>query len=215
MEFIRSYRNSFLENWFGVNTTGYAFLVCLLYFTSFLIKRMFIFDSIAAFEVLEDRGEMWLFDLFFALQYLTVPVFLGWKISLTAFLLWTGCFLFGYRLTYAQLWKLVLLFELVFILPEFVKTVWFMAVSSDPTYADFTAFYPLSLLQFFDYEQLSPALVYPLKALNLFEVLYWICLTLGIFWVSGKSLKISTIIVSVSYISLFLLWLVYYILIYR
>lgn len=213
MDWIRAYRRPFLENWFDVNGTVYFILLCLLYFTSFMLKRMFIFDSIAAFEVMEERGEMWIFDLFFALEYLIVPVFLAWKFTLTAFLLWTGCFMFGYKITFRQLWKMVMVFELVFIIPEFLKTFWFMSVQSDPTYQDFIAFYPLSLQHAFPSS--TPAWTYPLKALNVFEVMYWLLLMLGIFWISDKKIKISAIIVSTSYIFLFLLWLCYYVVVYR
>ncbi len=213
MDWIRAYRKPFLENWFDVNATAYFILLCLLYFTSFMLKRMFIFDSIAAFEVMEERGEMWIFDLFFALEYLIVPVFLAWKFTLTAFVLWTGCFMFGYKISFRQLWKMVMVFELVFIIPEFLKTFWFMSVQSDPTYQDFVAFYPFSLQQVIS--STSAAWGYPLKALNVFELAYWLLLTLGIFWISDKKFRISAIIVSTSYIFIFLLWLCYYVVVYR
>ncbi|RED99563.1 sulfate ABC transporter permease [Marinoscillum furvescens] len=215
MSGFSKYRDRFLEDWYHTNGKAYFLIICLLYFASFFLKRLFVIDSIAAFEILEQRGEMWLMDLFFGLQYLSVPLFLAWKFSLTAFVLWVGCFMFGYRITYAQIWKLVLVMELVFIVPELLKTLWLVVLANDPDYFEVMAFYPLSLMHFFDYSQIPSSWHYPLKALNLFELVYWALLALGIFWVSGKKLKISVTIVATSYVLFFLLWLGYYVVVYR
>lgn len=215
MNKLRALRQPFLENWFSLNGPVFFVVLCLLYFCAFLIKRLFIFDQIAAFEVLTERGEMWVMDLLFALQYFSVPFFLGFKFTLTSFLLWTGCFLFGYRVTYAQLWKLVMIMELVFIVPELLKVVWFMLLPDDPSYYDFVAFYPLSLMHFVNYEVVASAYHYPLKALNLFELVYWVALTLGIWWLSNKELRISAFIVGSSYVLFFLIWLGYYLVVYK
>lgn len=212
---LRKYRTSFLEDWFSLNGPAYFAILCLLYFAAFLIKRLFILDSIAAFEILQERGEMWVMDIFFGLQYLSVPVFLAWKFTITSFLLWVGCFLFGYRITYAQLWKMVMLMELVFIIPELLKVVWFTVFQTDPTYHDYVAYYPLSLINFFDYQQLADKWHYPLKALNAFEGIYWAALIAGIYWLSNKKLSISAVIVSVSYVFLFLVWIGYYLIVYK
>lgn len=215
MVWLRKYRESFLEDWFSLNGPAYFAILCLLYFTAFLIKRMFIIDNIAAFEILQERGEMWIMDLFFGLQYLSVPLFLAWKFTITAFIMWVGCFLFGYRLSYAQLWKMVMVLELLFIIPELLKVVLFTSIYADPDYHDYVAYYPLSLINLFDYHQLPDRWHYPLKALNLFEALYWGLLVAGVYWLSNKSLRISSYITISSYVLFFLFWLLYYVLVYR
>lgn len=215
MNSLSNYRTRFLDDWFSINGKAFFLVVCLLYFAAFLIKRMFIIDDIATFEILQERGEMWIMDLFFGLQYLSVPLFLAWKFTLTSFILWAGCFLFGYRVTYAQLWKMVMIMELIFIVPELLKVVWFTVFETDPTYQDYTAYYPLSLMNFFDYSKLADRWHYPLKALNVFEIIYWFLLTAGIYWLSNKKLKISAMIVGSSYILFFFLWLGYYLIVYK
>ncbi|MFH6984748.1 hypothetical protein ACHKAR_14930 [Marinoscillum luteum] len=215
MNGLNKYRQRFLDDWYNIDGKAFFFVLCLLYFSAFLIKRMFIIDSIAAFEILQDRGEMWIMDVFFGLQYLSVPIFIAWKFTLTSFLLWVGCFLFGYRVTYAQLWKMVMIMELVFIIPELLKVVWFTVFETDPTYHDFVAYYPLSLINFFNYESLDAMWLYPLKALNLFEILYWGMLVAGIYWLSNKKLKISIFITLSSYVLFFFLWLIYYVIVYK
>lgn len=215
MKWLEKHRETFISNWFSINGLAFFIVLCLLYLSSFLIKRMLIIDNIAAFEILQEKGDMWVFDLFFSLQYLTVPIFLLWKFTLTALLLWIGCFMFGYRITYSQLWKLVMIFELIFVVPEFMKIIWFTIFQTDPSYFNFTSYYPLSLVIFFDYENLQKMWLYPLKALNLFEVIYWNLLAAGIFWVSKKKWRISLLIVSSSYVLFFFIWLGFYIMTYK
>ncbi len=213
IKWLTKHREKYIEDWQSQNGIAFFTVLCLLYFASLIIKRMFIIDSIAAFEILQERGEMWIMDLFLGMQYLGVPFFLAWKFTLTSLILWIGCFMFGYRITYAQLWKMVMIMELVFIVPELLKVAWFTLVKTDPTYHDYVAFYPLSLINFFSYENLNPDWHYPLKALNAFELIYWCLLIVGIFWLSNKNLKISALITLSSYILFFLLWLGYYLIV--
>ncbi|MEM6379281.1 MAG: hypothetical protein AAF705_13815 [Bacteroidota bacterium] len=207
---LHKYRAKFLDDWYDFNSLGLFFFICFTYVVLLLIKQMFIIEGIAAFEVLTERGEMWIFDLFFGLQYLSVPVFLLWKWLWTTLLLWIGCFLFGYRLLFRQLWKLVMIAELLFFLPEFGKIIWFTLIETDPNYHDYTAFYPLSLLNLFDYTMLHQKWLYPLKSLNLFELLYWFVLAIGIYFLSGKKLLVSLYINASSYVLFYLIWIAFY-----
>ncbi|XOV91982.1 MAG: hypothetical protein ACFHWX_17455 [Bacteroidota bacterium] len=215
MNWLRRYREDFLDNWFSIDGKLLFISLCVIYIVLYLLKRMLIIDHIAAFEILQERGEMWVFDLFFGLTYLSVPIFLAWKFAFTSFIVWVGCFMFGYRVSFTQVWKLVMICELVFVIGEVVKIVWITAIPHDLNYQDYQAFYPLSLINFFNYELIDTKWHYPLKALNIFEIIYWFLLILGVYWVSGKKLLIATYVVASSYIFMFLVWLVYYILAYR
>ncbi|MEM6641714.1 MAG: hypothetical protein AAF616_01940 [Bacteroidota bacterium] len=178
------------------------------------LKRIFVIDEIAAFEVLNERGEIWIFDIFYSIQYLSVPIFLAWKWSWTTTALWIGCFMFGYRILFSDLWKLTMLAEVLFFVPEVLKIFWFLFISTDPSYSQYQAFYPLSLMHLADYTEVSARWHYPLKALNIFEVTYWSALVFGIYFLSKKKLKAASYIVLSSYIFLFLCWLVFYMIIY-
>lgn len=204
-----------MDDWYSMNPVGFFLILCLIYGCMFFIKRLFILNEIAAFEIMQERGEMWIMDLFLNLQYLSIPLFLAWKFTITSFTVWVGCFLFGYRITFAQLWKLIMILELVFIIPEILKIFWFTMFQTDPDYQDVIAFYPLSLINLFDYQSLNPKWLYPLKSLNVFEILYWGLLIAGIYWVSGKKLNQARNIVLSSYVLFFLLWLAYFIMAYR
>ncbi|MEM6736005.1 MAG: hypothetical protein AAGC64_05375 [Bacteroidota bacterium] len=208
------YRKEFLENWLSFNTLGMFIVIYMIYSALLFIKRMFIIDTIAAFEVLNERGDIWVFNVIYNVQYLSVPIFLAWKWTWTTLTLWIGCFMFGYRIHFNQLWKMVMLAEIIFFLPEIAKVIWFSLFSIDPNYNDYLAFYPFSLINFFDYSQIAPKWIYPLKSINLFEMLYWSVLILGIYFLSGKKLKISGFIVLSTYILFFFVWLGFYLLVY-
>jgi len=213
-EQLNKYRKVFLDEWFNFNAIGMYAIISLAYIALLFVKRVFIIDSIAAFEVLNERGDIWVFDIIYSIQYLSVPIFLAWKWTWTTLVLWIGCFMFGYRVHFNQLWKIVMMAELFFFLPEILKVIWFSLFAADPDYNDYLAFYPFSLINFFDYTQLDPKWLYPLKAINLFEFIYWPLLVFGIYFVSGKKLKISTYIVLSSYTFFFFVWLGFYLLVY-
>ena len=213
-EKLSTYRKEFLENWFSFNTAGMFVIICLTYMALLFVKRIFIIDTIAAFEVLNERGDIWVFDIIYSIQYLSVPIFLAWKWTWTSLILWIGCFMFGYRIHFNQLWKMVMLAEILFFLPEILKVVWYSMFYNDPTYNDYLAFYPFSLINLIDYAQIAPKYLYPLKSLNLFELCYWPLLILGIYFLSGKKMKISAYIVFSTYVLFFFVWLGFYILVY-
>jgi hypothetical protein len=215
MKWLENRRNAFIDNWYNANGYGLFLVICMLYIALHLLKRMLIIDNIAAFEVMTERGEIWVFDLFFALQYAMVPFFLVWKITVTSFVLWVGCFLFGYNLGYKSVWKLILILEIVFIGGDATKLIWFLISNTDPNYADFTSFYPFSLQNIFWNETFDPRWLYPLKALNLFELLYWIMMGFGVYALSGKKIKTSMVIVASTYSLFFVLWLGYWLMVYR
>jgi hypothetical protein len=211
---LDKYRKRFLEDWFDFNVAGMFIVVCLVYMALLFVKRIFIIDSIAAFEVLNERGEIWVFDILYGIQYLSVPIFLAWKFSWTTLCLWIGCFMFGYRLHFNQLWKMVLLAEVFFFLPELFKILYYTLFYSDPNYHDYVAFYPFSLINFVDYTTIAPKYHYPLKSLNVFEILYWPILMAGVYLLSGKKWKISIYIVLSTYAFFYLIWLLFYTAVY-
>lgn len=190
-------------------------LLCLVTFLLLYTKKAFIESETAVFEFLQDRPEGGYLDILSAIQFVTIPVIYLWKFTVIAFVIWVGCFMFGYKVTYSNCWSIALTSEFIFILPEFIKIIWFTLVVTDPTYNEVRMFYPLSLSNFFEFEEIGKRYVYPLKALNLFEPFYWVMLTNGIHAFARKKLKIAAFIVFSSYVLLFILWLLFYIIVYE
>lgn len=193
-------------------------ILCMISFLLLYVKKAFIENETAAFEFLQDRPEGMILQLISTAQFIAVPFIYLWKFTVIGFVLWVGCFLFGYRITFSQCWSVVLTAEFVFILPELLKIGWFLFVKTDPTLPEIRAFYPLSLMNFFDYELLDKRFAYPLRALSIFEIFYVLILVKGVNYFSFRAHKQSNAtwwIVSCSYILVFLLWLTFYVIVYK
>ena len=200
---------------FAANKRLTFILLCLITFLLLYVKKTFIENETAAFEFLQDRPEGGILQLISALQFLTIPLIYLWKFTVIAFVIWVGCFMFGYRVTYSQCWGITVVSEFIFIVPELLKIGWFMFIETDPNLLDIRAFYPFSLMNFADYSEVGPQYVYPLKALNLFEIFYWVLLVTGVHFVSRKERKQAWIIVLCSYVIIFLMWILFYIVVYK
>jgi hypothetical protein len=190
-------------------------LLCLASFFLLYVKKTFIENETAAFEFLADRPEGGFLQLISALQFLTIPIIYLWKFTVIGFVIWVGSFMFGYRITYSQCWGVAIVSEFVFLVPELLKIFWFLFIDTDPNYYDVVAYYPLSLMHFFDYFQIDKRYIYPLKALNLFEVAYWFALAAGMHFFAHKEKRVARLIILFSYTLIFFLWLLFYVMIYR
>lgn len=203
------------KSFFAADKRLLFILLCLITLLLLYVKIAFIENEIAAFEFLQDRPEGMILKAINAVKFLSIPLVYLWKFTVIAFVVWVGCFMFGYRVTYSQCWGVVIAAEYIFLVPEILKIVWFMTVETDPTYNDISAFYPFSLIHFVDYDVLGKRWAYPLRALNVFEVVYWFLLVEGIHHYARKDKKYVWIIVACSYVLIFLLWLIFYSIVYK
>lgn len=190
-------------------------LLCVSTLFLLYIKKSFIENETAAFEFLQDRPEGMVLKVVSTLQFISIPIVYLWKFTVIAFVIWVGCFMYGYRVSYTQCWGVVIGAEFIFLIPETLKIIYFLTVETDPSYWDIGSFYPLSLMHFFDYYAIDRKWAYPLRALNLFEVVYWFALVAGIHHYAQKEKRHVWFIVLSSYILLFFLWLVFYVIVYK
>jgi len=190
-------------------------LLCICALLLLFVKISFIENETAAFEFLADRPEGSVLQVISALKMLSVPLIYLWKFTVIGFVLWVGCFMFGYRVSYGQCWGVAIISEFVFLIPELIKIAWFTTIETDPTYLDIRGFYPLALISFFDEAELPARYAYPLRALNLFEVAYWALLVNGVHFFARKHKQTAAYIVVCSYVFIFFLWLAFYITVYK
>lgn len=200
---------------FGADKWLLFVLLCMSTLLLLYIKISFIENETAAFEFLQDRPEGAILQIIQTFKYISIPFIYLWKFTVIAFVIWIGCFMYGYRVTYSQCWGIVIGAEFIFLVPEVIKIIWFMAIQTDPAYHEIRAFYPLSAIHLADYHEMDKRWAYPLRALNVFEVLYWFLLVNGIHYYTRKEKKIVWLIVSCSYILIFLLWLIFYVIVYK
>ncbi|MBK7653268.1 MAG: hypothetical protein IPJ20_24615 [Flammeovirgaceae bacterium] len=138
-----------------------------------------------------------------------------WKFTVIGFVLWVGCFMFGFRITFTQCWSVVMAAEFIFLVPEILKIGWFMVVETDPTLPEIRAFYPFSLMNLVDYETIGKRFAYPLRALSVFEIFYVLIMVNGVHLFAKRDKRAAWWIVSTSYILIFFLWLIFYIIVYK
>lgn len=142
-------------------------------------------------------------------SYAFVLVLVLVKTSLIASVLYMGTFFFSkVAVTFKQLWDFVLSAEFVFLLVPVFKIAWFYFFQTSYKLEDIQYFYPLSALNIVGYKGLEVWFIYPFQTLNLFELVYWLILAYFI----GKATKTTTDnglkIVTYSYGSALLLWVV-------
>jgi hypothetical protein len=109
---------------------------------------------------------------------------------------------------FSDAWRIVLHAQWSSVIAIFVKLYWFGYIYTDYTMDELSSFYPLSIINFFDINKLDKLYVYPIQLINVFELIYWIVLTIGIkdllkcAWM--KSLKI----VFLSYGVILIVWII-------
>jgi hypothetical protein len=189
-------------------------LICLCTLFLLYIKKSFIEDQTTAFEFMAGRPEGSWLTVRSALQYLTIPLVYCWKFLVLGFVIWVGSFMYGYRVTFEQCWRIVMSAEFVFLIPEILKILFFLFIETEPDYYRINAFYPLSLINLFNEAGIDERFHYPLKALNLFEIIYMYLLARGLMFFSNRPLRNTITIILISYLPLLLAWFMFYMIVY-
>ena len=168
-----------------------------------------------AFQILQEQGRFGIFKILNGLKYMSIPFGYAFKLTIIAFILWTSAFMFGYKISFAEMWKISIIGEFVFLVAEFTKIIWLIVTPNDITIFDIKAFYPLSLMSLFDINSIPSNWVYPLQSINVFEPLNWLVLVFAIHYTAKKKLDYAYAIVFTTYVPTFLIWLVYYAIVYK
>lgn len=192
----------------------FLLLVALFLIIRYLTDEL-ILQSIPGHRALEQEGAFTYFHVFNSLGYLWTPFALLWKFTLTAFTIWIGAFMGGHKISFRELWKFVMVAEVIFIFPELIRLLWFLVLDQPDNFLEIQNFHPLSLFSLVDAGKVGARYHYPLGALNLFEVVYWLLLATGVHTISRRSFTTSFIIVLCSYTLCFLLWLIFYTIVYK
>ena len=199
------------QNLLESNKKVYFLFLCVFTLLLLLVKKQLIEYETSAFLVLDAQGDLGAVKMVSFFQYLSIPLVYITKFLLISLLLWISSFMFGYRITYAQIFGLVIINETLFLLPEIIKIIWFLFFTGEVTIYDIRAFYPFSLMNLFDYKELPDYMHYPLKSLNLFEIIYWITLSFSFHYTIKRKLINSISVVFIGYVFFYLLWLWFYI----
>lgn len=143
------------------------------------------------------------------LSYVLLPIPYLIKFSLVAMSLYIGLYFSNIKVYFKDLFSVVIIGEFVFFFPAFIKITWFVFFQPNFTLDDLESFHPLSAINLFDYRQIEPFLLYPLKLINVFELVYWFVLAYGLSKVINRNLAESMKIILLYYGSGLLLWVIF------
>ena len=112
------------------------------------------------------------------LSYFVIPFFLIIKIFCITNIIYIGTYFYSRtKITYRQLWEIVVKAEFIFLFVGILKIFWFYFIQTKFTLSDLQSFYPLSALNLIGYKNIDNWFIYPLQVINLFEVVYWLLLS--------------------------------------
>lgn len=114
------------------------------------------------------------------LGYVFIPVFYLLKLSLVTLCVYTGILLLNIKsLSWSKVFGSVVVADMVFLVPAIIKMAWF-TFQADYTLEDVQYFLPGSMLNIFEPKLLEQWLIYPIQSVNIWELLFFIALALGL-----------------------------------
>jgi hypothetical protein len=143
------------------------------------------------------------------LIYPILPLVYLVKVFLVTGCIFVGVLLNRYEIKFKTILRSVVIAEFIFLVPPIIKIFWFSIIEPNYTITDLQYFFPLSLLSIFEINELPPFLVYPMQALSIFEILYWIILAYEIHSISNESYPRALRFILLTYGSGFFLWLIF------
>lgn len=193
----------------------FFFLLVLIFLIIRYLTNMLILEAIPGNQNLEESGEFLIFHVFNALNYFWTPLALLWKFTVIAFLFWLGSFMIGYKVSFKELWQFALVAELIFIFPELMRLLVYFSPDTAPSFNEIDTYRPLSVFSLIGNQNLPLRYHYALASFNIFEVFYGIIWVYGFKMIGKRSLKESFFVVLISYFLPFLIWIGFYITVYR
>ena len=122
-----------------------------------------------------DLKSKWLW-----VSYAIIPIMYIVKFTLITLWILSSTIFFGYKNTFKEILRIVIIAEFIWLIPSFITLIWFGFIDTDYGLVDVQYFKPLSLLNFFEASEIDSWLIFPLQSLNLFEIAYMFVLAIGI-----------------------------------
>lgn len=143
------------------------------------------------------------------ITFLLIPLIYILKFSVITIILTIGFFFLNDKLEFKKIFNAVTICEAVFLIPVIIKIIWFLFLQTNYTLGDLKSFSPISLINFFDLTKLEKWMLYPIKLINVFEFFYCFTLALSLKNPLNISVKNTLLVVSLSYGTGLLLWVVF------
>ena len=205
-----------IERYFSIKRwklfSGVVIINMLIIFLSqtTLINEIVFFNTYS--EQLTYERSMELFEnmkSFAWVSYVIIPVILLLKFSALSFLIYIGVFFSDLHkeITLGKIFAVVIACESVFIVASLLKLLWFMFFAGNYILDDISFFYPLSLINLFSRSEVASYWIYPLQAVNLFQIAYILMLAVGLSKISSLKKAAADKIVLTTYVPAIVVWI--------
>jgi hypothetical protein len=184
--------------------------ILIIWLSKSVLINDIVFYNTFSEQLTYDRS-LKLFDdmkRFAWMSYAATPILLLIKFALVSLVLYIGVIFFNIRdkVTLGSVFKVIITSEIIFVFAGLVKFLWFYLFAGNYDLNDIGFFYPLSLVNFFETNEVNRIWISPLQTVNLFQILYIISLSYGLNRVCEIRKADSEKIVLLSYIPALLLW---------
>ncbi len=112
-------------------------------------------------------------------DYVFIPVILFCKILVIALSIEIGAILLDYKVRFIKIFHVVIIAEAVIIIAQVIRNISLFFIDFN-TLDEIYNFYPLSVLNLINVKSLDRWLIYPLRLVNVFTVIYFIVLITGL-----------------------------------
>jgi len=198
-----------IKNWKLFTGIVLANYLVLMASQTTLISEIIFFNTYS--EQLTYERSMELFHKmrsFSWVSYVITPVMLLLKFSALSVLLYIGVFFADLHkeLTLRKVFKVVMVSEVAFIIASIIKLLWFIFFAGNYTLNDMSFFYPLSLINLFDRNEVASYWIYPLQTVNLFQFVYVFLLAFGLSRISSVKRDATDKVVLATYVPGIVVW---------
>ena len=165
----------------SINKRDY-FLVYALFNVLFLYLLYDVIANPVAY-VGDSPKTIKIYRVFTTIMYFISPLYEYIKIYIIAKIIQRGVnHVLNIKSDFGMIFLIVLTAQFSMLLADAVKSVWLLFIHPEMQMHDQKYFTPLSLFSLFERKDLGNtyAFYYPLRILNLFEILYWALLTIGL-----------------------------------
>lgn len=160
-------------------------LLIILYLVLFYLSEEFIYKDTFYFYSLSDTLNSKTIESILDSQsrfrwigYLAIPITLLFKFTFATICISVGSLLVDIKIKFKQLFRIVILSEMVFIVAEFSFTAILFLNVNELTIQNVQGFFPLSAISLIGIENVNAQwAIYPLQIANLFEVFYVIMIS--------------------------------------
>lgn len=151
-------------------------------------------------SILEEKQEVSIVDS----AFFGVKILGGFYLVVVSFFI--SAQVSGFKINFQNLSKIILVAYVSFLVAYLIKVLWFLVID-DFTLKEFNSFYPVSLMNFFDHEEIDYWMINPLQYINAFQILFILLVSVGLVsFLKIKPIK-SFIWSSITYSTILIFWI--------